>query len=184
MQNQEAPLEKLCSLFNVEMLAEKAFHDGKSPIHVTDFLSYKNNFEELWQLLVPERGRAKTAQGETIRIAGEIRRELMYNGGINGDDDYCDMLFTFREYLRCGTPLEDSDTWIDEIIEMKFVDASDAQDFQLEYSDEKATANSDNCNGDKFHYTSLERMQKAIAFLQRKILRGFYPYRTLSLQLR
>lgn len=166
------------------MLAEKAFHDGKSPIHVTDFLSYKNNFEELWQLLVPERGRAKTAQGETIRIAGEIRRELMYNGGINGDDDYRDMLFTFREYLRCGTPLEDSDTWIDEIIEMKFVDASDAQDFQLEYSDEKATANSDNCNGDKFHYTSLERMQKAIAFLQRKILRGFYPYRTLSLQLR
>lgn len=61
LQNQEAPLEKLCSLFNVEMLAEKAFHDGKSPIHVTDFLSYKNNFEELWQLLVPERGRAKTA---------------------------------------------------------------------------------------------------------------------------
>jgi hypothetical protein len=47
-------------------------------------------------------------------------------------------------------------------IEMKFADASDAQDLLLEYSDEKIVANSDNCNGNDFQYTSLERMQKAI----------------------
>lgn len=34
------------------------------------------------------------------------------------------------------------------------------------YSDERAVPffNSDNCNGDDFHYTSLERMQRAIEF--------------------
>ena len=49
---------------------------------------------------------------------------------------------------------------------LRFVEASDAPDLLLVYSDEKAVPffNSDNCNGDDFHYTSLERMQRAIEF--------------------
>lgn len=49
---------------------------------------------------------------------------------------------------------------------LRLVEASDAPDLLLVYSDEKAVPyfNSDNCNGDDFHYTTLERMQSAIEF--------------------
>lgn len=42
----------------------------------------------------------------------------------------------------------------------------DAEDLLKCYSDEKAVPffNSDNCHGDDFHYTTLERMKKAIEF--------------------
>lgn len=134
LQNQAAALEKLCSLFGVEMLTETPFHDGKSPILVTNFLGYSNHFEELWQFLVPESGRAQTAQGEVIRIAGKIRHELMCNGGMNWDDDFRSMLFTFRKYLRYGTPLEDSDAWLDEIIDaLKDGDVCDAMVHRMCY---------------------------------------------------
>lgn len=49
---------------------------------------------------------------------------------------------------------------------LRLVEASDAPDLLQVYSDEKAVPyfNSDNCNGDDFHYTTLERMQSAIEF--------------------
>jgi hypothetical protein len=42
----------------------------------------------------------------------------------------------------------------------------DAQELLKCYSDEKAVPffNSDNCNGDNFHYTTIERMKQAIDF--------------------
>lgn len=51
---------------------------------------------------------------------------------------------------------------------LRFVDAKDAADLLDVYSDEKAVPyfNSDNCGGDDFHYTTLERMQEAIAYWQ------------------
>lgn len=133
LQNQTAALEKLCALFEAEMLTETDFHDGVSPILTTTFLGYKNIFEELWSFLVPESGRAQTAQGEVIRIAGRIRGELMRNGGLNWDADYQNMLYTFREYLRCGNnPLDDSDSWIDEIVDaLKDGDVHDGMIYNL-----------------------------------------------------
>lgn len=134
LQNQEAALEKLCSLFGVEKLSAAAFHDGKSPILVTDFLGYTNHFEELWQFLVAKSGRAQTAQGEVIRIAGRIERELLDNGGLNWDDDFREMLFTFRKYLRYGVPLDGSDEWLDEMIDaLKDGDVHDAMLYRLRY---------------------------------------------------
>lgn len=49
---------------------------------------------------------------------------------------------------------------------LRLVEPSDAPDLLLVYSDEKAVPffNSDNCNGDDFHYTSLERMKSAVEF--------------------
>lgn len=49
---------------------------------------------------------------------------------------------------------------------LRKVNSSDASDLLLVYADEKTVPffNSDNCNGDDFHYTSLSRMQQAIAF--------------------
>lgn len=49
---------------------------------------------------------------------------------------------------------------------LRLVEATDAPDLLRVYSDEKAVPffNGDNCNGDDFHYTTLERMQSAIEF--------------------
>lgn len=131
-QNHVAALEKLCNLFEVKMCYETTFHDGVSPILVTNFLGYKDHFGELWNFLVPKSGRAQTAQGEVIRIAGRIQDELMRNGGLNWDKDYRNMLYTFREYLRLGNPLGESDEWIDEIIDaLKDGDVQDKMIYRL-----------------------------------------------------
>lgn len=49
---------------------------------------------------------------------------------------------------------------------LRLVDMTDADDLLRVYSDERAVPffNSDNCNGDNFYYTSLERVQSAIGF--------------------
>lgn len=59
---------------------------------------------------------------------------------------------------------------------LRFVDMKDAEDLLKVYSDEKAVPffNSDNCGGDDFHYTSLERMRSAIQFWEMEYKReGF-----------
>lgn len=62
-------------------------------------------------------------------------------------------------YEKC--PIYENENYL-----LRLVEASDAPDLLLVYSDEKAVPyfNSDNCNGDDFHYTTLERMQSAIGF--------------------
>lgn len=59
---------------------------------------------------------------------------------------------------------------------LRFIDASDAPDLLLVYSDEAAVPffNSDNCHGDDFHYTSLERMQSAIEFWRQEYQKRYY----------
>lgn len=59
---------------------------------------------------------------------------------------------------------------------IRFIDASDAPDLLLVYSDEKAVPffNSDNCGGDDFHFTLLEHVKGAIdAWQQEYQRRGF-----------
>lgn len=115
--NQAEALEKLCGLFDAEMIREVPFHDGASPILVTNVGGgYKEIFQELWNFLVPPSGRAQTAQGEIIRIAGRIEDELMRNGGMNWDEDYRKMLDTFRKYLYLDVS-QPPDEFVEEIIE-------------------------------------------------------------------
>ena len=49
---------------------------------------------------------------------------------------------------------------------LRGVNAKDAEDLLKVYSDEQAVPffNGDNCHGDDFHYTTLERMKEAIKF--------------------
>ena len=87
--------------------AEK--HDGVSPIHIpvaANAYELEDSFQELWAYLVPESGRAQTAQGEMIRIAGKVSHEMMDNGCMNWDKDFDKMLKAFLEYARLGVPLE------------------------------------------------------------------------------
>ena len=62
-------------------------------------------------------------------------------------------------YEKC--PVYENDYYL-----LRLVEPSDTADLLLVYSDEKAVPyfNSDNCNGDDFHYTTAERMESAITF--------------------
>lgn len=62
-------------------------------------------------------------------------------------------------YEKC--PIYENENYL-----LRLVEASDAPDLLQVYSDEKAVPyfNSDNCNGDDFHYTTLDQMQSAIEF--------------------
>lgn len=115
---QEAAVGELCALFEAPVVRETAVHDGVSPILVTNVPGFKDNFRELWNFLVPPSGRAQTAQGEVIRIAGRIEDELMRNGGMNWDEDYREMLSTFRRYMYLDDPAGGlPDSRIEEIVE-------------------------------------------------------------------
>ena len=62
------------------------------------------------------------------------------------------------------SPYEKCPVYENENYLLRLVEDGDAPDLFLVYSDEKAVPyfNSDNCNGDDFHYTLLEHMQGAI----------------------
>lgn len=72
-------------------------------------------------------------------------------------------------YERC--PVYENENYL-----LRMVEASDASDLLLVYSDEKAVPffNSDNCNGDDFHYTSLKRMQEQVEFWQQEYQKKYY----------
>lgn len=57
-------------------------------------------------------------------------------------------------------------TYKNELVTLRQTSMEDAQELLRCYSDEKAAPffNSDNCNGDDFYYTTIERMKKAIDF--------------------
>lgn len=63
-------------------------------------------------------------------------------------------------------PYEKCPVYENENFLLRLVESSDAPDLLRVYADEKAVPyfNGDNCHGDDFHYTSLERMQSAVDF--------------------
>lgn len=83
-------------------------HDGVSPIIITE-TEEAAQFQQLWSYLVPPSGRAKTAQGEIIRIAGRVQHEFLDNGGINWDDDFRKMLRAFPKYLSLGNAFSEDE---------------------------------------------------------------------------
>ena len=93
------------TLFNVEPVPIIAIHDGQSPIHLDESLSYKEQFGVLWNYFVPLSGVCQTLQGEVIRIAGRIEDEINRNGGANWDAQYKKMLTALQSYLLQGNPL-------------------------------------------------------------------------------
>ena len=86
----------------------KSVHDGVSPIIVPDGDEDKA-FQALWDYLVPPRGKAQTAQGEIIRIAGRVQYEFLDNGCINWDEDFKKMLDAFLQYLQLGKGFDEED---------------------------------------------------------------------------
>lgn len=102
-----AGLDRLYKLFDVPRVPQRILHDGKSLIRVKA-THWSEQHEELWQLLVPSSGPAATMQGEVVRIAGRIARELDGNGGINWGTDFKRMADCFYEFIQLGEPLSDT----------------------------------------------------------------------------
>jgi predicted DNA-binding WGR domain protein len=100
-------LNILYDIFAVDPIKSRISHDGISSIKVTSG-NWKEQYDELWDFLVPAQGCAKTIQGETIRITGRISHEIIDNGACNWDKDHKKMLDALKAYLRSGNPLSDT----------------------------------------------------------------------------
>ena len=104
----DAGLAKLYKLFDVEPIKQRKIHDGVSPI-VVEGHTWKEQFAELWELLIPSHGAAKTLQGEVVRIAGRVRDEMNRNGGCNWNRDYRMMLDAFVKHVASESALSDAE---------------------------------------------------------------------------
>ncbi len=100
---------------NNEKSKEKMIHDGVSPINVPEG-DEDEAFQALWDYLIPSYGKAQTAQGEIIRIAGRVQHEFLDNGCINWDEDFQKMLDTFLKYLQLGNGFDDEDLKVAEVL--------------------------------------------------------------------
>jgi len=108
LKTDEIGLAKLYNLFQVPAVPKRVLHNGKDTIIVTS-TKWQKQYEELWELLVPSSGSAKTVQGELIRICGRIADEIEGNGGVNWDRDYKKMANAFLQYLGSGKPVSASE---------------------------------------------------------------------------
>lgn len=99
-----AALDFLYATFDVPPVPQRKVHDGTTSISVTA-ATWQEQHGELWSLLVPSSGPAKTVQGELIRISGRISHEWEGNGGANWDQAYAAMAGAIADYAQRGTPL-------------------------------------------------------------------------------
>ncbi|WP_317383479.1 ankyrin repeat domain-containing protein [Anaerobiospirillum succiniciproducens] len=104
----DAALTELYKLFDVEPAAKHNTHEGTQSITITGNTP-QEQFNNLWDLLVPPQGPAKTVQGEVIRIAGRVRSEFYRNGGANWDREYRSMLNALIKHLGTHNALSDDD---------------------------------------------------------------------------
>lgn len=98
-------LRRLYLLTGVAPVARRHIHDGHSLITVTGS-TWQEQYQELWDYLIPGKGACATVQGEVIRVSGRIADELLGVGGANWDKDYQKMLSAEKNYLSMGTALE------------------------------------------------------------------------------
>ena len=104
----DAALTELYKLFDLEPTAKHITHDGTQVITITGNTT-QEQFNNLWDSLVPPQGPAKTVQGEVIRVAGRIRSEFYRNGGANWDREYRAMLNALIRHLGSHNALSDDD---------------------------------------------------------------------------
>lgn len=78
----------------------------------------------------------------------------------------CEVVAVRKKKVDYGNVYEDCPVFDNGKYSLRLVGEADAKDLLAVYADEKAVPffNSDNCHGDTFHYTSLERMQEAIHY--------------------
>lgn len=103
-----AALEQLYALFEVPPVPRRVVHDGKATITVKT-TRWQQQHAELWNLLVPSSGPAATVQGEVIRIAGRLGREVLDNGACNWDEGFREMARALLAHVQTLTPLTEAE---------------------------------------------------------------------------
>ena len=78
-------LAQLCEIFGVEQAVPRQALQVGQRVEIDCSLKVEDQFRQLWDLLVPSSGPARSLQGEAVRIAGRISHELYDNGGLNWD---------------------------------------------------------------------------------------------------
>lgn len=100
----DAAISSLCRLASIDAAAPIVRHDGISPITVSA-TEWVEQYEELFQQLVPPTGNASTVQGEAIRVATRILNEIEGSGAVNWDSDFRLMVDCLSELFGSGDPL-------------------------------------------------------------------------------
>lgn len=104
LQIQEATdeaLRKLYRIFHVKPV-EKRTRMKSGECVVVQSNQWQQQYQELWELLVPASGAAETLQGEVLRITGKLSYELLDNGGMNWDREYQRMVQAMKRYISIG----------------------------------------------------------------------------------
>lgn len=138
LQETDEALDQLYEIFNVPPVKRRLMHDGVSPIKVSGN-KWQEQYEELWELLIPSSGSAKTVQGEVVRIAGKVRDEIHRNGGANWGADFKKMLDAFGEHLKAGNSLATADLEKADLIIKDIRKNGDGEDDELHFLCELAT---------------------------------------------
>ena len=108
LEETNAGLQQLYTLFGVPPVPRRIQHDGQSSIILTGD-TWEKRYMQAWDSLVPSNGSAATVQGEVVRIAGRINLELLRNAMGNWDKEYRKMLTAISGYLQQGNPLSESE---------------------------------------------------------------------------
>ena len=104
----DAALMHLYELFHVPPVERRMIHDGTSPITVKAN-RWQTQHQELWEMLVPSQGAAKTIQGEVIRITGKVSNEILETAVAIGT------LTTKKCWTHCSSILVQGHIWMGRI---------------------------------------------------------------------
>ena len=103
-----ANMKRLYEIFDVEPVPERVMVTENSTIKVTSD-KWQEQYEELWNMLVPGNGRAEFLQGEAIRLLGKLSYEVLEMGCCNWNTDFAKLPKAFRLIISYGSQLKKED---------------------------------------------------------------------------
>ena len=108
LEETDAGLQQLYTLFEVPPVPRRIQYDGQSSIILTGD-TWEKRYMQAWDSLVPSNGSATTVQGEVVRIAGRVNNELLRNAMGNWNKEYRKMLTAISGYLQQGNSLSENE---------------------------------------------------------------------------
>lgn len=88
-----------------------------------------------------------------------------------------------EEFQMSNNIYQNCPVFSNDLLTLRLISDEDTEELLKCYSDEAAVPlfNSDNCNGDDFHYTTLERMREAVEFWKYSYENGWFVRLTVIL---
>lgn len=101
LEETDAALQELYRMFDVPPVPKRVKFDGSTPIQVKT-KTFEEQYNELWNMLVPGSGKSDYLQGEAIRLIGKLSYEVLDMGGVNWEQDHRNMCDALAGYLSTG----------------------------------------------------------------------------------